>query len=151
MSGARLMIFSGGPASDGPGLVVTPELKESIRSHHDLEKDTAKHWKKATKFYESLAKRAADSSMVIDIFAGCLDQVGLMEMRSLVNLTNGVIVLSDSFNTNIFKQSFHALLAKDAEGAMQMGYNANLDVLVRTYIRVFRVSLTQFANRHQKS
>ena len=30
-------------------MIVTNELKEAIRSHHDLEKDTAKHWKKAQK------------------------------------------------------------------------------------------------------
>lgn len=32
-------------------MVVTTELKEPIRSHHDIEKDTAKHHKKASKVY----------------------------------------------------------------------------------------------------
>ena len=140
------MLFAGGPATEGPGMVVTPELREPIRSHHDLEKDTAKHWKKATKvhyfdtqhqFYETIAKRAADANAAIDIFAGCLDQIGLMEMKSLVNLTNGFIVLSDAFNTNIFKQSFHSIFEKDADGFMQMGFNANLDVLVDLTFRDF--------------
>lgn len=49
LSGARIMLFSGGAATEGPGLVVNPELREPIRSHHDLEKDLAKHWKKASK------------------------------------------------------------------------------------------------------
>jgi len=43
------MLFSGGPPTQGPGMVVGHELKEPIRSHNDLEKDTAKHCKKATK------------------------------------------------------------------------------------------------------
>ena len=43
------MVFAGGPSTEGPGMVVGPELREPIRSHNDLEKDVAKHWKKASK------------------------------------------------------------------------------------------------------
>ena len=48
-TGARIMLFAGGPPSQGPGEVVGPELKDPIRSHNDLEKDTAKYYKKASK------------------------------------------------------------------------------------------------------
>lgn len=48
-TGARIMLFAGGPATEGPGLVVSNELKEPIRSHHDIDKDTAKHYKRALK------------------------------------------------------------------------------------------------------
>lgn len=48
-TGARIMLFAGGPATEGPGMVVTNELKEPIRSHHDIDKDTAKHYKRALK------------------------------------------------------------------------------------------------------
>lgn len=48
-TGARMMLFSGGAASEGPGMVVSNELREPIRSHHDIEKESAKHYKKATK------------------------------------------------------------------------------------------------------
>jgi protein transport protein SEC23 len=43
------MLFSGGPCTVGPGLVVGVELKEMMRSHSDLEKDHAKHYKRSTK------------------------------------------------------------------------------------------------------
>lgn len=43
------MLFSGGPATDGPGIVVGPELREPIRSHHDIDRDSVKHFKRATK------------------------------------------------------------------------------------------------------
>lgn len=43
------MMFSGGPATVGPGMVVSTELREPIRSHHDIEKETAKYYKKAVK------------------------------------------------------------------------------------------------------
>lgn len=82
------------------------------------------------KFYEGLAKRAANNGHAIDLFAGCLDQVGLLEMKSLSNFTNGVMVLSDSFATSIFKQSFLRVFSKDAEGNLEMGFNATFDVQV---------------------
>lgn len=43
------MLFAGGPATEGPGMVVSNELKEPIRSHHDIDRDSAKHFKRATK------------------------------------------------------------------------------------------------------
>lgn len=45
------MLFSGGPATEGPGMVVSNELREPIRSHHDIEKETAKYYKKAVKVH----------------------------------------------------------------------------------------------------
>jgi len=48
-AGGRIMLFAGGPATEGPGLVVGPELREPIRSHHDIDRDTIKYYKKALK------------------------------------------------------------------------------------------------------
>jgi protein transport protein SEC23 len=43
------MLFAGGAATEGPGMVVSHELKEPIRSHHDIDRDSVKHFKRATK------------------------------------------------------------------------------------------------------
>lgn len=48
-TGARIMLFAGGPATEGPGMVVSNELREPIRSHHDIERDSAKHYKRSLK------------------------------------------------------------------------------------------------------
>jgi protein transport protein SEC23 len=66
----------------------------------------------------------------MDLFAGCLDQVGLLEMKSLPNSTNGVMVLSDSFATSILKQSFLRMFNKDDQDQLEMGFNATFDVQV---------------------
>lgn len=50
-TGSRIMLFAAGAPTQGPGLVVGPALKEPIRSHNDIEKDAAKHMKKATKVF----------------------------------------------------------------------------------------------------
>ncbi|SAL98270.1 hypothetical protein [Absidia glauca] len=135
-TGSRVMLFSGGPATDGPGTVVSTELREPIRSHHDIDKDAAKHYKKAVKFYEGLAKRASTNGHTIDIFAGCLDQIGLLEMKSMVNSTGGFMILADSFNTAIFKQSFQRMFQKDAQGQLRMGFNATTDVQTSRELKV---------------
>ena len=77
------------------------------------------------------AKRASANSHVVDILIGCYDQVGLLEMSSCVNKTGGVMIMTDSFSTSIFKQSFQRLFAKSADGNLAMAFNATLDVLVR--------------------
>ena len=37
-TGGRIMLFMGGPATQGPGMVFDNELKNPMRSHHDLRK-----------------------------------------------------------------------------------------------------------------
>ncbi|KAJ1947234.1 GTPase-activating protein S23, partial [Linderina pennispora] len=135
-AGGRVMLFCGGPATQGPGMVVGPELKEPIRSHHDIEKETDRHYRKAVKFYEALSKRSAAAGHAIDIFSGCLDQVGLAEMKSLVNCTGGVMVLTDSYVTSIFKQSFQRIFEKDDQEQLQMGFNATLEVQTTKELKV---------------
>lgn len=135
-TGARIMLFSAGPPTLGPGMVVSTELKEPIRSHHDIDRDHAKHYKKAVKFYESLAKRASHNGHAVDICAGCYDQVGLQEMKSLVNSTGGVMILTDAFTTSIFKQSVQRIFAKDSQGFLQMGFNASMDILTTKELKI---------------
>ena len=52
-TGARLMLFIAGPCTRGPGIVIDEELKHTIRSHHDIEKDGAKYMKRAIKVSDS--------------------------------------------------------------------------------------------------
>lgn len=135
-SGARVMLFTGGPATEGPGMVVGPELKEQIRSHHDIDRDNIKYYKKALKFYDGLAKRAAHNSHVVDVFAGCLDQVGLLEMKSLPNTTGGHMIPTDSFTSTQFRQSFAKIFDKDDNDNLLMGFNASLEVLTTKELKV---------------
>ncbi|KAI6017352.1 hypothetical protein BKA83DRAFT_4535175 [Pisolithus microcarpus] len=127
-TGARIMLFAGGPATEGPGMVVSNELKEPIYS--------IKHYKCAVKLYEGLAKRASNNGYIVDLFASCPDQVGLLEMKSLPNVTNGVIVLSDWFATSNFQQSFLRIFNKDDQDFLEMGFNAMFDVQTTKELKV---------------
>lgn len=134
--GARVMLFSAGLCTLNPGLIVGNKLKEPIRSHSDIDKDNAKHFKKASKFYDSLASRAVKNSHTIDVFGGCLDQIGMLEMKNLTNQTGGTLLLSDAFTTSIFKQSFIRLFSKDSEGYLLMGFNGTMDIKTSRELKV---------------
>lgn len=135
-TGARIMLFTGGPPTQGPGMVVGDELKVPIRSWHDIEKDNARFMKKATKHYEMLANRTAANGHCIDIYACALDQTGLLEMKCCPNLTGGYMVMGDSFNTSLFKQTFQRIFSKDFNGNFRMTFGATLEVKTSRELKV---------------
>ncbi|KAF5924961.1 hypothetical protein HPG69_008635, partial [Diceros bicornis minor] len=135
-TGARIMLFTGGPPTQGPGMVVGDELKVPIRSWHDIEKDNARLMKKATKHYEMLANRTATNGHCIDIYACALDQTGLLEMKCCANLTGGHMVMGDSFNTSLFKQTFQRIFSKDFNGDFRMAFGATLEVKTSRELKV---------------
>lgn len=54
---------------------MSKSLSEPMRSHKDLDKDSAPHYHKAVKFYEALSKQLVIQGHVLDVFACALDQV----------------------------------------------------------------------------
>lgn len=135
-SGARIMVFAAGPATYGPGMIVGYFLKDSIRSHKDIEKDNIRSYKKANRYYEALATRTARNGHVIDIFVGSLDQVGLLEMKALPNFTGGHVVLTDSFTSSMFKQSFVKVFEVDGDENLRIGFQATLEVRTSNDLKV---------------
>lgn len=133
---ARIMMFVGGPCSQGPGQVLNDDLKEPIRSHHDIHKDNARYMKKAIKHYDALALRTATNGHCIDIYSCALDQTGLMEMKQCCNSTGGHMVMGDSFNSSLFKQTFQRVFATDAKGDLRMGFNATVEVKCSRELKV---------------
>lgn len=135
-TGARIMMFVGGACTQGPGMVVGDELKFPIRSHHDIEKDNCKYMKKAMKHYESLATRSANNGHVIDIYSCALDQTGLHEMKYLPSQTGGHLVMGDSFNTSLFKQTFQRVFSKDVKNEFRMAFGANLEIKTSKELKI---------------
>eukprot|EP00474_Spongospora_subterranea_P008729 CRZ09187.1 hypothetical protein [Spongospora subterranea] len=132
---ARIMFFSAGAASAGPGKIVSMELSETIRSHHDLFKGNCQWHDKACKYYSGLADRLATSGHVFDLFACSLDQIGLAEMKVLVDKSGGLLVLSDMFRYNtdsksdVFAQSFQMCFVQGADGYMNMAFQGEIEVI----------------------
>ena len=140
--GARIMAFVAGPPTSGPGLVVSQERSESIRSHTDLGKNQAKHHRSACKYYETLAERCVAASHVVDLFAASLDQVGLLEMGVLCKRTGGNVVLCDSFGQSVFKESFRRVFrrhAQDVQGEnnhLEMGFAGQIQLFTSRELKI---------------
>ncbi|KAJ8928211.1 hypothetical protein NQ314_019275 [Rhamnusium bicolor] len=135
-TGARVMMFVGGPCSQGPGQVLNDDLKQPIRSHHDIQKDNAKYMKKGIKHYDHLAMRAATNGHCVDIYSCALDQTGLMEMKQCCNSTGGHMVMGDSFNSSLFKQTFQRVFTKDQKNELKMAFNGTLEVKCSRELKV---------------
>lgn len=159
--GARIMLFTGGPCTSGPGSVVSRLKTEDMRSHQDLAKNTEPLHKPACDYYASLARRktatgghdAKKTSSVagagtptvhsVDVFACSLDQIGMLEMRELVEATGGLMVLGDSFGQSVFKESLRRVFRRYPDevpqdgGQMMMAFGATLEILTS---REFKVS-----------
>eukprot|EP00294_Goniomonas_avonlea_P013357 CAMPEP_0114556282 /NCGR_PEP_ID=MMETSP0114-20121206/9212_1 /TAXON_ID=31324 /ORGANISM="Goniomonas sp, Strain m" /LENGTH=677 /DNA_ID=CAMNT_0001741489 /DNA_START=307 /DNA_END=2340 /DNA_ORIENTATION=+ len=134
---SRIMTFLAGPATQGPGQIVAVEKTEAIRSHADIEKDNAKYFKKACKYYAGVAQRCVTSGHVIDVFSAALDQCGVLEIKACVEKTGGVLVLTDSFTNAIFKESFKKCFQRDEKGDLSMAFGGTLEVL--TSAQYFKV------------
>ncbi|XP_057981907.1 protein transport protein SEC23 C [Malania oleifera] len=121
-SGARIMAFVGGPSAEGPGAIVSKILSEPIRSHKDLDKDSAPHYHKAVKFFEGLSKQLVHQGHVLDLFACALEQVGLAELKIAVERTGGLVVLAESFGHSVFKDSLKRVFQS---GEYDLGLSSN--------------------------
>ena len=126
--GARVMVFTSGPCTMGPGTVVGRDMSENLRTHADFNKGSAKHFKAACKYYNSLGIRLATHAHTLDVFACSLDQVGLAEMKTAVDQTGGVMVLAEQFRAETFRSSLRGLFKRDASGALDMYFNATFCV-----------------------
>eukprot|EP00727_Mastigamoeba_balamuthi_P001905 m51a1_g11711 Sec23A (1616) ;mRNA; r:66403-72320 len=136
-SAGRALCLIGTPCTQGPGAVVGEELKETIRSHHDIARESAKHHRKAAKYYAGVAARAAANGHAFDLFCCSIDQVGFLEMQDLTRRTGGVGVIADTFDSDQFRRSFLSLFDKDEQtGALRTAFNATVEVQMTRELRV---------------
>lgn len=136
--GARIMTFIGGPPTVGPGTVADMKLSEVMRSHTDLKRmnKNARFTKTASEFYAKLGERCAKNCHVVDLMCCCLDQIGLHEFVVVAERTGGKVVLGDSFGQSVFKDSFKRIFSKNANGELDMGFAATVEVLTSREIGV---------------
>ncbi|MEW5313173.1 MAG: hypothetical protein WDW38_004762 [Sanguina aurantia] len=134
---AHILAFIGGPCSEGSGKVVGRELSEEIRSHKDVAKDSAQHYRKAKKFYDGIAVELVMHGHALSVFSCALDQVGMAEMKVCVQSTGGMVVQSDTFASSTYKDSLKRLFLSDGdEGFMGLSSNATFEVIPSRDIKV---------------
>lgn len=126
--GGRIEVLVAGPGTVDPGRVVALELGDTVRSHSDIDKDNAPFHKAALKAFDAIASRAVNAGHAIDVWTCALDQVGAYEMKSCVDRTGGVFVVSESFEHPMFTKSFEKFFATDQSGQLPFGYQASLEI-----------------------
>eukprot|EP00249_Psilotum_nudum_P009082 c21696_g1_i2 orf=1-2076(-) len=134
-TGARIMAFVGGPCTEGPGMIVSKDFSEPIRSHKDLDKDAVPHYHKAVKFYQGLAKQLVNQGHVLDLFACSLDQVGVAEMKVIVERSGGLVVLAESFGHFVFKESFKRVF-EAGDHALGLSFNGTFEVICSKDVKI---------------
>lgn len=147
--GSRVMLFIAGPPTVGKGAIVSRSKKENIRSHTDLAKNQAPMYKPALEFYTTLSEKAIANSIVVDVFACSLDQVGTLELKVLVSRSGGLIVLADKFDQSVFRESLRraferqpnaaggASAAGSSSNQLQMGFGGQIEVI---HSREFKIA-----------
>lgn len=137
-SGSRILSFIGGACTFGPGAVVGNKLMEVIRSFLDLQKENenCKYFKRAQKYYQSLAQKAIKANLVIDLYAFNLDQFGLLEMKSLSEKTGGYVIVNESFTGEVFKSTYKKVFEKDANSDLKLASAAKMDVFLSRDLQV---------------
>eukprot|EP01035_Chromulina_nebulosa_P019161 gene19161-25003_t len=143
--GSRVMLFIAGPPTVGSGAIVgRSKKKESIRSHNDFLKNQVPLYKPAMEFYKGISERAIASSIVVDVLACSLDQVGVLELRQVVSRTGGLIVLADKFEQSVFRESLRRMFERLPDPTtgipspyLQMGFGGQIEVI---HSREFKIS-----------
>lgn len=134
--GARIMVFTSGPCTNGPGRCVGTDMSEPIRTHQDFEKGNVKTFRKSVKYYANIAQKLVNNNHVLDVFACSLDQVGIAEMKICIDASGGVIVLAETFDHDIFRKSLQKIFERDEQDHLNMAFGATLEVACSKEVRI---------------
>ncbi|KAK7281699.1 hypothetical protein RIF29_09908 [Crotalaria pallida] len=137
-TGSRIMVFTSGPATVGPGAVVGSDLGQTMRTHQDIMNGNgqARHHAKSCAFYKQVSKRLSDTSVVLDLFACSLDQVGAAELREPVERSGGFMILAESFESDQFRKCLRYLYRRDDDGYLKMNFDATIEVVTTKDVKI---------------
>lgn len=135
-TGSRVMVFTTGPATIGPGKIVNSDLGDSIRNHRDLINGHAPYYRKSSEYYKKISQRLSDSSIILDLFACSLDQIGAAELKTPVESSNGFMMLGESFDSKQFKTCLHHMFDRDNDGILNMVFDATIEIVTTKDVKI---------------
>ncbi|GMH18847.1 hypothetical protein Nepgr_020688 [Nepenthes gracilis] len=134
--GSRIMVFTSGPATVGPGIIVESDRVHSIRNHRDLINGCAPFFDKSSRFYKQLSNRLCDGSMVLDLFACALDQVGAAELKAPIESSGGFMMLGESFVADQFRKCLRHIFSHDEDGNLKMCFDASMKIVTSDGVKI---------------
>ena len=126
--------FVTGPCTFGPGMIVSDDLKEQMRTHTDIQQERIKYVNNATNHYKSIAEKLSAKFVSVNIFACSMDQIGILEMSSLCTMTNGYITMHESYLHETLNETFGRLLQGDE--ILMNKYCFTIDVISSKELKV---------------
>ncbi|KAM1038841.1 hypothetical protein ACFX13_034195 [Malus domestica] len=135
-TGSRIMVFTSGPATLGPGIIVDSDLSKSIRTHRDLINGHAPYYSRSSSFYRQVLQRLTDASIVLDMFACSLDQTGIAELKVPVEKSGGFMLLGESFSSNQFRKCLSHIFTRDEGGYLKMYFDATIEIVTTKDIKI---------------
>ncbi|KAL3507749.1 hypothetical protein ACH5RR_033131 [Cinchona calisaya] len=135
-SASRIMLFTSGPATIGPGVVVDSDYSRAIRTHRDIDSGYAPYYQRSCEFYKRLSQRLCDSSIVLDLFACSLDQVGAAELKVPVDSAGGFMMLGESFDSEQFRKCLRHIFIHDEEGNLKMCFDATIELVTTKDVKI---------------
>ncbi|KAI3469684.1 hypothetical protein Pfo_026347 [Paulownia fortunei] len=135
-TGSRVMVFTSGPATMGPGMIVNSDLGNSIRTHRDLNNGHASYYKKSSEFYKQISHRLSNSSIILDLFACSLDQVGAAELKVPVESSGGFMMLGESFESEQFRKCLRHMFDHDDDGNLKMFFDATIEIVTTKDVKI---------------
>ncbi|KAE9607951.1 hypothetical protein Lal_00003593 [Lupinus albus] len=137
-TGSRIMLFTSGPCTVGPGAIVGSDFCHTMRTHQDIINGNAhaRHHIKSCAFYKQVSNRLSDASVVLDLFACSLDQVGAAELREPVERSGGLMILADSFESDQFRKCLRHLFKRDDDGYLKMNFDATIEVVTTKDVKI---------------
>ncbi|WOL16905.1 protein transport protein sec23-1 isoform X1 [Canna indica] len=135
-TGGRVMVFTSGPATVGPGMIADTDFGIAIRTHRDFVNGHAPFTEKARSFNKQLAQRLSDGSFVLDLFACSLDQVGTAELKYPIETSGGFLVLADSFESEQFRKCLRYIFKHEGTDHLNMNFDATIEIVTTKEVKI---------------
>ncbi|KAL0906938.1 hypothetical protein M5K25_025473 [Dendrobium thyrsiflorum] len=135
-SGGRVMVFTSGLATTGPGMVAEIDHSKAIRTQQDIINGNAYLHGKACNFYQKISQRLLDRSFVLDLFACSLDQVGAAEMRFPIETSGGLLILAESFESEQFKKCLRQIFKHVGTDHLDMNFDATIELVTTKEVKI---------------
>lgn len=93
---------------------------------------------------QGLATQLVNQGHTLDVFACALDQVGLAEMRPAIERTGGSVVLAESFQHEVFRNSLIRMLSSEGEESLGLSSSATFEARLLSLHFSLSCSYTHF-------
>ncbi|KAK8924108.1 hypothetical protein KSP39_PZI019634 [Platanthera zijinensis] len=118
------------------GISVKRTRALTIRNHQSSSNEVEELHDSRTNFYQKLAQKLLERSLVFDLFACSLDQVGAAEMRFPIETSGGLLILAESFESEQFKKCLRHIFKHEETDRLDMKFDATIELVTTKEVKI---------------